>query len=314
VRFDVMKKETGRSDDGLGERLASKAIDLVRRELAPTDEARIVRIDSIEIHAFGLLQRVHAGDLGELAAAQLLADQILGEIARGMVAVSEAVRRAIPTRDQYVQSAMDNLSRTSRTAKGTIDTSASAGKADKVVQGKSEAEIAAQATSNYRKVVEGLYDQRNRAFKSTDDLREFVEGTARSVNEGILAKGFYRDEDSPKYPYTRMKDFQAAMSQFYGELLARLNDPHQDPQELAAWVEYRMDLTDHFFADGCGKTSKAISAWTLMRNNTPLGRFPEDRKALFANAPTIVKGTDPEKEREQYERWVRWYRTLFEGA
>jgi len=41
------------------------------------------------------------------------------------------------------------------------------------------------------------------------------------------------------------------LEQFSKELFTKFKDPNTDPYELAAWVEYRINLKDHFFADGC---------------------------------------------------------------
>ena len=90
--------------------------------------------------------------------------------------------------------------------------------------------------------------------------------------------------DSAKYPYTKTADLQKEMAQFYDEFYQRLKNPKQDPVELAAWLEYRVNFTDHIFADGCGKSSQALSNFIFMRNNLPLPRIAS-KKEIVQFAP-----------------------------
>jgi hypothetical protein len=88
--------------------------------------------------------------------------------------------------------------------------------------------------------------------------------------------------------------------------------PGEDPVGLAAWVEYRVNLTDHFFADGCGKISKAVSGWVLMRYAQDLptykGSIPKDRY------PTKVRGSSDAMDAQQLGNWEEFYRGMFKGA
>ena len=143
-------------------------------------------------------------------------------------------------------------------------------------------------------------------------MREFVEQQARSINGGIVKPGLLvRTWNSEKFSYTDTTVLEQKMHEFYEEFSERLHDPHQDPIELAAWVVYRMDLTDHFFADGCGKISKAISYWVLMRVGHSLPRYRRDVDMRFRQAHE-TQGTEGELlDREQFAAWFSMYRTLF---
>ncbi|HZN93011.1 MAG TPA: hypothetical protein VFB81_09920, partial [Myxococcales bacterium] len=165
---------------------------------------------------------------------------------------------------------------------------------------------------------------RHRQFQNPQELRAFVEKAAADINKGITKEGVLlrTGEDSPKYPYTKVADLPKAMDQFYGELFRRLDDPRQDPKQLAAWIEYRLDLTDHFFADGCGKTSKAISAWALMRKGEPLPEYGS-RDAYFdlglakeaRRIPAQVRDLDtPTSNDQQFARWYSKYLEFFPRA
>ncbi len=212
---------------------------------------------------------------------------------------------------QYLADALRNLAVTSRTARGVVDTSASASKSEKMMSGLSAEHTADTAASNFAAVIERLFGDRDKKFQDPAELKSYVEDIARRINAGITREDvLLRDEDSSKFPYTRIADLPAAMEQFYEELFTHLGEADSDPVKLAAWVEYRVDLSDHFFADGCGKTAKAISSWVLMRarHDLPLYR---DRKELYQNAPTEIRGRNQPADREQFEKWLAYYRTLF---
>ncbi len=160
-------------------------------------------------------------------------------------------------------------------------------------------------------MIEQLFVERGKKFANEAELRTFVENMAQKINESITKKGgLIRTHDSDKYPYTRAEKLADQMDSFYKDFFLKLNDG-TNPRELAAWVEYRIDLTDHFFSDGCGKTAKAISAWVLMRGRQELPVF-RDRKELYANAPTQVRGENPQTDQEQYKKWLAYYKTLFD--
>ena len=221
----------------------------------------------------------------------------------------------------YVQKAEENLQATSRTANGTVDTSASADKADKMQASGQEA--AEKAAANFDGVMKGLYDDRHKTFESPKELRQFVEAQATAINDGITKPGVLIREgaDSARYPYTKVADLPKAMNQFYDELFRRLNNPKQDPRQLAAWIEYRMDLTDHFFADGCGKAAKAISAWALMRAGQQLPTYGS-RDAYYdlgrpegSRVPTQARDLYRWTEADpQFARWYSKYLEFFPGG
>jgi predicted ABC-type ATPase len=219
----------------------------------------------------------------------------------------------VPTAEAYVDKGMTNLAATSRTASGVIDTSASVDKAGQMAADLSGERAAALAVGNYREVLTHLYESRAREFTSPAELRGFVEDLVRRVNAGITRDDvLYREHDSTRYPsYTAVRDLPAAAHQFFTELHARLADRTADPVETAAWVEYRMDLTDHLWADGCGKTSKAVAAWVLMRAGHELPTYPAERALQFEHAPTQPRSAGAAIDHAQFREWHDYYRTLF---
>lgn len=213
--------------------------------------------------------------------------------------------------EEYISQGLANLEATSRTARGEIDTSASESKSQDV-EDLSSQRAAELARHNFTEAMQSAFAQKERELTNPTDVREFVENIAETINGGILKEGklIRSGSDSQKYPYTRVAELEPAMDRFYQEFTRKLADPNQDPVELAAWVEYNIDLTHHFFADGCGKTAKVISSFVLMRSNKPLPNYTT-RAEYYANAPTEVVGQDASVDKEQYDKWLGYYRTLF---
>lgn len=218
-----------------------------------------------------------------------------------------------PAETTYVEKALENLLATSRTAKGTVDTSASATKAGVMAIGSGE-QAANVSRENFEGTIRRLYHERDWKFESAEELRAFIEGVVLAINDGITKEGtIYRSgEDAHnKYGYTRIADIEQAMQEFCTELHTKLADPATDPIETAGWVEYHIDVTDHFFADGCGKVSKAVAAYVLMRNDLPLPSY-RSREEHYANAPQHIRGDDADQTRQEYDKWMDYYRSLFD--
>lgn len=215
--------------------------------------------------------------------------------------------------DYYVAASQRNLEVTSRTAKGVVDTSASPDKAGKMAADLTPDKAAERAQSNFKNAIKELFSNRDRSFQSPNELRTFIEGMAMKVNQGILKEGesvIRGGADSPKYPYTRIANLESAMTQFYDELHARLADPNEDPVKLAAWAEYRIDMTDHFFADGCGKMAKAVSAFILMRARLPLPTYKNRDEYYRYGRKQIRDPNVPESNDPEVQAFADYYKTL----
>lgn len=216
------------------------------------------------------------------------------------------------TREAYIRQAMANLRVMSRTANGELDTSASADK--KAMMAVSSGEAAKDlALDNFQGALDLAWDNRYRVFSDAGDLRSFIEDLARAVNRGLLRDGvLYRcGADSAKYPYTPVAQIGAAAAWFYEHLFSLLcRDPY-DAVEAAATAEYYINLTCHFFADGCGKCAMVTAAWLLMRGNHALPAYP-GREAYygfclrFSHAPV-----DSEGDRADFAGFLPYYRGLF---
>lgn len=214
--------------------------------------------------------------------------------------------------NSYLADAERNLMAMSRTARGVVDTSASKEKADSMT-GVSGAEAADMAKNNFDAAITEAFEHRNHQFESPQELRAFVETLAEQVNDGIVKEGsLIRSSDSQKYPYVRIANLEKEMGKFYEGLFERVNNPEADPVESAAYAEFGIDFAGHFFADGCGKTAKVVSSYMLMRSGHKLPEYKGGREAYYANQLKQIAGEDEAADEEGYQKFLAYYRTLFE--
>ena len=211
----------------------------------------------------------------------------------------------------YLQDAERNLLAMSRTARGVVDTSASAKKAESMtgVSGEAAADLAKQ---NFETAIREAYNNKEREFESPEDLRKFIESLAATVNSGIVKEGnLIRSSDSEKYPYVRIANLENYMNKFYQGLYERVQNPAADPIELAAFAEFGIDFGGHFFADGCGKTAKVVSSFMLMRHNHKLPEYKGGRSAYYANQLQQIAGEDEAADEAGYQKFLEYYKGLF---
>ena len=219
-----------------------------------------------------------------------------------------------PTKADYLQQAAANLNSLSRTAKGTVDTSSTANKAANMAANTGD-EAASKAKANFASTLSQLHDERGREFNNPQDTLAFVDGIGQKINAGIVKDGvLLRNEDSPKYPYTPVAKLAQAREQFAQEFAERLKNG--DPVETAAWVHWRVNFTDHFYADGCGKTSEALADYVLMRAGEQLPQNIDRDKWFAAAARDTYDPGKPESytNNPSYRAWVSHYAFLVNPA
>ncbi len=224
-------------------------------------------------------------------------------------------------KDYYVQFALENLQRSSRTANGVIDTSSSPEKAGLVA--KLSTTVAAQtANSNYTDVISRLHEAKDIKFQNPEAAWAWIEDVAVDINRGLLAQGapLLRAHDVPKYPcYAAAKDLEADRKEFAQDFVNGLKrlDTLSGPQKvkyaqrMAGWVEHRTNMTGHFFNDGCGKTASALAAFVCMRADTDLPIYVS-RTDYFLHEPKQprVLGT-PQDQDPDLQRFLTYYQSLF---
>lgn len=186
--------------------------------------------------------------------------------------------------DGYVEEALAAIERLSRTvAAGTVDTSTAPGKAETVHSLQTD-DARGHAMFNAREALEICFEARDRRFDSPAELGQFVEKVVRTVNRGIVKEGhLLREVDAPRKPYPPAADLPVRYERFLHELLRRLQEQPagDDAVDLGAWIDFHVDINDHFFVDGCGRIARILVAWTRMREGRPLPRYP-DREAHYA--------------------------------
>ena len=184
----------------------------------------------------------------------------------------------------YLGQALANLGTTSRTVQDDkVDLSSSPGKADHLIRSEGVAE---HATKNFVAALTMAFNARNElAGKDAQGVQDFISDLAATVNEGLLKPGSLMRGFATNFPQTAPADLPVALQQFAGEYLARLN--HGDPIDTAAWVEWRANLSDHFWSDGVGKTSKILAAIPLMRAGLPLPQYRSNSE-FYQYAPKGV--------------------------
>ena len=219
------------------------------------------------------------------------------------------------TRETFWNRAEENLQVMSRTANGVLDTSASADKEGKmaVADGMAAKDLAVR---NFSDALDLAWENRHRVFGNPTELRGFIEILARTVNRGLLRDGIlYRGgADSVEYRYTPVAKIEASAAWFYGHLFELLCREEYDAVEAAAAAEYYINLTVHFFADGCGKCAMVTAAWLLMRGNHPLPVYASREEYYgvcrgFQGAPAGSEG-----DAADFGVFLEYYRSLFEDG
>jgi len=170
----------------------------------------------------------------------------------------------------YFSQAEEILFTMSRTANQNLDLTASAQKKDRMVDNLDSETASKLVRRNFEKAYTYIYQNRNLPIFDRDDIFLLVENVASIINRDLVKETyFYRVDDSKKYPYTFTRDLSVSIEDFYNQFLIGLHLA-KDPVYLAALIEWRIDLRDHFFVDSCGKIARALSHWVLMRADLPL--------------------------------------------
>lgn len=202
---------------------------------------------------------------------------------------------------------------------------------------KTKAEIVQMIEGNYNEAMNLAFKVADEnLLKSHEDVKQFLGDIATIMSDGIVDGDWKRTHDSEKFKvYTRVKDLESQLDdfsrQFFNKLqdIKRIKDPKKREQaaiELAAWCEYRVNLTDHFLADGCGKTSALMANFVFMAAGIPPKSMPMmDRRNYFNFdvVPTTnivinkkehsafeTKELTTRKVKE-WERWLRHYKSSF---
>jgi hypothetical protein len=154
-------------------------------------------------------------------------------------------------------------------------------------------------------------------------VQSFIETIYTTLNDGILKKEsgdnmnwIYRSHSGGKHPYLHENDVLEGVRGFYrnySELLGSSANS-QNPSEIAAWVEYKVNLTGHYFADGCGKMASIISSIILMKHSHKIPVFKDTRDYFSQGVPLNIveeRSLEKDKETKEFNSWLTAYRHKF---
>ncbi|AUH73646.1 zeta toxin family protein [Legionella sainthelensi] len=202
---------------------------------------------------------------------------------------------------------------------------------------KTRAEIVQIIETNYNQAMNLAFKVADEnLLKSPGDVKQFLGEIATIMGNGIVEGDWKRTHDSEKFKvYTRVKDLELQLEDFSRQFLNRLESVKKikDPKkkenaaiELAAWCEYRVNLTDHFLADGCGKTSALMANFVFMAAKIPPKSMPAmDRRNYFnfdvvpttnivinkkEHSNLAIRELTTRRNKE-WERWLRHYKSSF---
>ena len=231
-----------------------------------------------------------------------------------LICVSPVIRNEggtnMPSYENYRLEMDRNLMLMSRTANGIVDTSASADKASYMLIQSGE-NAAKTAQRNVQNAFQFIYENRSIAFENADALRRFLLKIAAIVNDGVLQPDHLMRSgaDSELYHYIKIANLPAVFASFCDTLLKKIQAVPYDAVEAACFAEYGINLTGHFFADGCGKCAMLTAAFLLMRADLPLPDY-RSREEYFQAIQAYPKevGTDY-LDAPTYEAFLRYYRS-----
>jgi Fic family protein len=195
---------------------------------------------------------------------------------------------------KWVESVLQALAGLSRTLGGVSDTS-SASEKPKLVESEGEA-LARRTRENLEHALEFLWENSKQHFASPAEVRQFVDALAAKVSKGLLQPGqsLYRTWET-KFRQTPVAEIETEYQRFCEWLFEALADA--DAVKTAALVEKRLDGKIHPFADGCGRTSKLLAAFVLLR----AGLSPVSHRSR-SEYYSRINASD--------EEWIRYYRAL----
>lgn len=176
--------------------------------------------------------------------------------------------------EDFLKVFSSNVESTSRTSKGVSDTSVSENKNAPLVDGEKLEEI---VSKNTEQIALYIWDHKNDAFSSVDDIKKLVINIIQIVNNRLSDDPTkfrsWNVEYGRKVPVSNLSE---EMESFYRNLLLKIKEVDRGelkPFALARFIEIEIDGNIHPFADGCGRISKSLASFFLARYNSSLPRY-----------------------------------------
>ena len=214
----------------------------------------------------------------------------------------------------YLEAARINLGVTSRTADGEYDGEVDENKPQVAV---SKDEIKDLAVYNYLRCVNYLYINKDREFESVEWLRGFLEKVAGMLNHSLTdSDKLYRDfECAHREGYhdygSKLENLEKDLDTFYSWYFVVIDNELREDEayDLCAMTEKIFDRDIHPLADGCGRFSKLLSTYILMRNDFQLKRI-EDRKEYYDVMDPVVREYNGMFNPLNSKNFIEYYKSL----
>lgn len=187
------------------------------------------------------------------------------------------------TEEEWVSLVQRSLERTSRTLNGVYDRSSSPEKPDAPMpDGPELAEKTKQLTGE---AASFLWRRRNEMWGTSrekkDTMFALVMQTACIVNHGVAdVRPLLRTWETPFSFQVKPSNISFELEQFCERLAVSIDD--MDPVVVAAEVERELNWRIHPFADGCGRISKLLAAFVLLRAGLAPPEYPEQTEYYAA--------------------------------
>jgi len=171
-----------------------------------------------------------------------------------------------------IERSLNALAGLSRTFTGESNTDVSSRKTPLFLAGE---ELAKVVRANVYDAVTALLEYGPNDVRGQIDAETLLCNTAVRVNNGLLApdRSIFRAWNTEIAVHSPMEQVELEFSKFAEDFATRWCGGFQAPVDFAAWVEYRSNARGHFFTDGCGRISRAISIASLGRAGLTYPQF-----------------------------------------
>ena len=176
------------------------------------------------------------------------------------------------SKDRFIDQALKAIGGISRTFSGESNVDVSKDKPKLALEGD---RLVSQAKINFRETLKFLFSYPEIILDTESKVAQLIGVVGLKLNENLTSKtrGFWRTWETPfqQIPVDKIK--QTFRDEFCSGFMRRFADPLTDPIEFAFWIEKYGNTILHPLSDGCGRLTKALSAWVLGRANLFLPCF-----------------------------------------
>lgn len=184
---------------------------------------------------------------------------------------------------RYRDDFLANLSKTSRTVAGSIDTSVAEVKSSLLENNNSNTAHIVEA--NERKLFDFLWTNSSKHFDNPVTVLSFIDDIAKLVNDNLVTVPLAWRRWDVKYGRgVKASELGKEMMDFARDFIDKYSELSDEEGfvRFAGWLELQIDRHLHPYIDGCGRISKALSAWLLMSRGLPLPDYV-DRELYYAS-------------------------------